>query len=161
MKKNLLILSFMLCVGLDPTPSAFAQPSSSVDLVNNSKNYDGQTVTYEGEIIGDIMVRGENAWINVNDGSNAIGVWTTREMTREIFKKGSYRTRGDTLRIEGIFHRSCPEHGGDLDIHARSWTQTSPGCNIPERPDPHKRDLAFGLTIGALLLGLITKRRTS
>ena len=30
----------------------YAQPVSSIELINNAKLYDGKTVTYEGEVIG-------------------------------------------------------------------------------------------------------------
>jgi len=30
------------------------------------------------------MVRGDFAWVNVNDGENAIGVWLSKELAGEI-----------------------------------------------------------------------------
>jgi hypothetical protein len=39
---------------------------------------------------------------------------------KEIKFTGNYKFRGDLLEIAGVFHRACPEHGGDLDIHAQS-----------------------------------------
>jgi len=77
-------------------------------------------VVYEGEVIGDVMGRGEYAWINVHDGQNAIGVWIDKALTKDILYTGSYQGRGDWLEISGTFQRACNLHGGDLDIHAQA-----------------------------------------
>ena len=66
-------------------PCCYSQPLSSTELINNAKSYDGKTVVYEGEVIGDIMVRGAFAWINVNDGKNAIGIWLEKDLSKDIF----------------------------------------------------------------------------
>ncbi len=91
---------------------------TSDDLINNAKDYDKKEVVYSGEVIGDIMKRGENTWINVSDGTNAIGIWITTEEAKEIKYAGKYSFTGDTVKVTGMFNRACPEHGGDLDIHA-------------------------------------------
>ena len=127
----------------------FAQPISSTELINNARQYDGKLVVYEGEVIGDVMVRGEYAWLNVNDGQNAIGIWLNKALTKEIIYTGSYRARGDWLEISGIFHQACLEHGGDLDIHAQAMRKVSAGREIPERLNFSKRNLAL------VLLGIL------
>jgi hypothetical protein len=91
---------------------------TSDDLINNAKDYDKKEVVYSGEVIGDIMKRGENAWVNISDGTNAIGIWITTEETKEIKYTGKYSFTGDIVKVTGIFNRACSEHGGDLDIHA-------------------------------------------
>ena len=91
---------------------------TSDDLINNAKDYDKKEVVYSGEVIGDIMKRGENAWINISDGTNAIGIWITTDEVKEIKYTGKYNYTGDSVKVTGIFNRACPEHGGDLDIHA-------------------------------------------
>ena len=91
---------------------------TSDDLINNAKDYDKKEVVYSGEVIGDIMVRGENAWVNISDGKNAIGIWMTTVDAKEIKYTGKYGFTGDTVKLTGIFYRACPKHGGDLDIHA-------------------------------------------
>lgn len=92
--------------------------ATSDDLINNAKHYDKKEVVYSGEVIGDIMERGENVWVNISDGSNAIGVWMTKGDAKEIKYTGKYSFIGDTVKVTGIFNRACPEHGGDLDIHS-------------------------------------------
>lgn len=96
----------------------YAPPLSSTELINNAKEYDGKSVVYTGEVIGDVMVRGDFVWVNLNDGENAIGIWLDKETAKEIQFTGSYRAKGDRLEVTGVFHRACIQHGGDLDIHA-------------------------------------------
>jgi len=131
----------------------FAQPISSKELIENAIRYDGKIVEYEGEAIGDVMVRGEYCWINLNDGKDAIGIWIKKDMAKEIEYKGSYKFKGDWLRIKGIFNRSCLQHGGDLDIHTISSEIIEKGREIKERLVKPKLDLTVRL--GGVLLCLI------
>lgn len=135
----------------------FAQTVSSAELINNAKDYDGKTITYEGEVIGDVMSRGEYAWINVNDGQNAIGIWAEKRLTKEIVYAGSYKTRGDWIAVVGVFHRVCLSHGGDLDIHAQTINRLRPGRPVIEMMNPGKRNLAL-IFAGALCLVLILRQ---
>ena len=141
---------------------AHAQPISGTDLINNAKQYDGKVVDYRGEVIGDIMIRGQYAWVNINDGQNAVGIWTTKALIKDIAHKGSYGFKGDVVEITGIFHRACPEHGGDLDIHAQTMRMVTSGKQIFESLDFNKIKIAL-ILLGALfflyILDLITLKR--
>jgi len=139
---------------------AYAQPISSTDLINNAKEYDGKIVVYAGEVIGDIMVRGENAWINVNDNKSAIGIWAAKELTKTITNTGSYKSKGDRVEITGVFHRACLEHGGDLDMHAQTIRKIGFGGIPQEIISVRKRNLVF-LLLGLLCLALILKQSKS
>ena len=143
---------FMVC---------YAEPISSTGLINNAKEYDGKIVAYEGEVIGDVMGRGEYAWINVNDNKNAIGIWLPRDLTKGIIYTGNYKAQGDWLEISGIFHRACPEHGGDLDIHAQSLRKIKSGIPTAEKLDLDKRNLIVvlaGVLLLAWILSLLKRR---
>ncbi len=96
---------------------SWAEAVSSIDLIEKAKEYDGKMVTYEGEVIGDVMRRSNFAWVNVHDGKSAIGLWMKMSEARKIIYKGNYKFRGDKLRVKGVFNRACTQHGGDLDIH--------------------------------------------
>ncbi len=148
----LLAFGFWFCL----LPSCYAQPVSSKELINNARQYDGKTVVYQGETIGDIMVRGEYAWINVNDGENAIGIWVNKKTAGDIRYTGTYKTKGDLVEISGIFNRSCKEHGGDLDIHASSLQIIKEGFSINEQLSCGKARLAIGCGI-ILFLALVLK----
>ncbi len=130
--------------------TASAQVVSSPELINKAKEYDGKTVVYQGEVIGDVMARGDNAWINLNDGKNALGIWIKKDLTKLIAYTGSYKTRCDELEIIGVFHRSCLVHGGDLDIHAESLLRIKDGNKVEEKMS--SRRLVFSFVLGATLL---------
>lgn len=134
---------------------AHAQPISSTELINNAKQYDGKVVDYRGEVIGDIMIRSQYAWVNINDGQNAIGIWTTKTLIKNITYKGSYSFKGDVVEVIGKFNRSCPEHGGDLDIHAQTMCKLTSGKQIFEGLDFNKIKIAFILLGIAFLLYII------
>ncbi|MDD5116833.1 MAG: DNA-binding protein [Candidatus Omnitrophica bacterium] len=151
LKRISTVLFFVFVLAYGPQPATcFAKSISSAELINNAKGYDGKTVSYEGEAIGDIMKRGEYAWINVNDGINAIGIWINVSLLRDINYIGSYKSSGDKIEVKGIFHRACLEHGGDLDIHAESVRKIESGRMIDRKTDPAKRNLS--LILGGVLV---------
>lgn len=136
----------------------YAPPLSSTELINKAKEYDGQSVVYTGEVIGDVMVRGDFAWLNLNDGENAIAIWLDKEAAKEIQFTGSYRAKGDQLEVTGVFHRACIQHGGDLDIHAQGIRKIAPGQTVERELNLTKRNIAF-ILLGILCLVLIFVRR--
>ncbi|MFA5410737.1 MAG: DNA-binding protein [Candidatus Omnitrophota bacterium] len=149
------VISFLFFLALSGV--CFAQAISSSELINDAEFYDGKIVVYAGEVIGDVMVRGESAWLNISDGENAIGVWLNKNLVKDILYTGSYKSRGDWLEVTGFFQRACPEHGGDLDIHAQALRQISPGRATSERLNPGKRNQALAL-LGILCLVWILRR---
>ena len=149
-----LALFVILCT---PYPG-FSQSISSVELINNLKQYDGKLVVYEGEVIGDVMLRGEYAWVNINDGKNAIGIWIKKELLKDIINTGSYNVKGDLVEIAGKFNRSCVEHGGDVDIHAQSINKISSGGRISCAVNTKAINLALGLSCVILLFYLLRAR---
>lgn len=130
---------------------------SSKELINNAKLYEGKTVVYEGEVIGDVMVRQDYAWVNLNDGINAIGIWVPKSLTKDILYAGSYKSKGDWIEVTGVFNRACALHGGDLDIHAQAIRKTGSGRALIERLNFGKRNMFFILTV-ILCLVLILKQ---
>lgn len=125
--KRLMIGCLIVLTLLFPVAMASASEVTSTDLIENGLSLDGQTVVYSGEAIGEILRRGDHAWVNVSDGVNAIGIWIDLDMFASITAVGRYGQTGDTLRITGVFHRACQEHGGDLDLHAEQLTVVKTG----------------------------------
>lgn len=148
-------LIFILC------SVCYGQVISSSELISNAKQYDGKSVVYAGEVIGEVMVRGKYAWINVKDSKNAIGVWMPRDLTRDILFTGSYKFKGDEVEISGIFHRSCQEHGGDLDIHAQDLRRVNIGYLVPEKLNFNKIKAVLILlgTLGIIWILSLLKHR--
>ncbi|MCU0651388.1 MAG: DNA-binding protein [Candidatus Omnitrophica bacterium] len=157
MTKKVITLLFLLSAISYQLSACFAQPISSSELIRNAKSYDGKMVVYAGEVIGDVMPRGRYAWININDGNNAIGIWVSRAVAKSIFYTGSYRAKGDVVEVSGIFHRACPEHGGDLDIHAQLLRKVTSGRVLAERINIDKKNLAIILA-GILCIILILRQ---
>jgi hypothetical protein len=105
------------------------------DLIDRPFEYDGKTVLLEGEAIGESMRRGEWAWLNILDGYAAIGVFAPAGELASIESYGSSRGKGDSVRVLGTFRRACPEHGGDMDIHAVSIEIIERGKPTPRPVD--------------------------
>ncbi|MFA5286669.1 MAG: DNA-binding protein [Candidatus Omnitrophota bacterium] len=129
---------------------ALAQGIPSNELIKNAKLYDGKAISYKGEVIGDVMRRGDFAWVNLHDGTNAIGIWAPLTFTKDIVYTGSYKAKGDILEVTGIFNRACPEHGGDLDIHAQILRKIDSGRLVSEKLNPAKVNQAL-ILLGVLL----------
>jgi hypothetical protein len=132
-----------------------AEAISSTDLLNHTKGYDGKIVIYEGEVVGDIMLRGDYAWLCLDDGKNAISAWANKEFFKDIQYIGNYKTKGDTVRVTGVFNRSCLEHGGDLDIHLRSLIKISSGKVVSHAVDVKEVNLAVGAFLVLILVYLL------
>jgi hypothetical protein len=142
------ILFTTLFTGVLITNSLSAVEITSDELINRAKEYDKKEVVYSGEAIGDIMKRDQYGWINVSDGNNAIGIWLPFAETEKIEYTGQYKYTGDTVRIEGIFNNACSEHGGDLDIHAKSVEVVKKGFET-------KRKLNFSYLLAGAILFII------
>ena len=135
----------------------YAQTLSSTELTSRAAQYDLKVVTYAGEVVGDVMVRGAFAWVNLNDGTNAIGIWVDKNLLKDIEYAASYKAKGDWLEVTGIFHRACPQHGGDLDIHAQTISKIRSGNKVVEEIDKNKRNAAF-ILLGTACLLLILRQ---
>ena len=154
-------LLFIACsLQLAACSLCFAQSISSTELISNAAQYDGKTVEYEGEAVGEVMRRGAYAWVNINDGANAIGIWLLNSKLSEVNFTGSYKTAGDRLKIKGQFNHACLMHGGDLDIHAEEIIKIKSG-ELKEHALPqYKQNLVIylsGVLLCLLLISLILK----
>lgn len=128
------------------------------DLIEQASGYDGKSVTIEGEVIGDVMVRGASGWINVSDGTNDIGVWAPAEALWLVTHVGRYHSRGDRVRITGEFRRADPEQGGDLTLRAADLTVLEPGGTVGH-PVRAGRPLLALIALGvSAVLGLVRWR---
>lgn len=158
-KKTLLFITALVLLILPAVALAQDNSVSSNDLIDRAKDYDGQSVVYTGEVVGDILYRGDYAWLAVYDGSNTIGCYVTADQAKQISVIGGYGKRGDTVQIDGVFHRACAEHGGDLDIHAVAVTILAVGSTTTNAVSKTTTILCCLLPLpAAALLYLVWKR---
>ena len=148
---------FMLLLTLVST-CLFGQVGSA-GLIERARELDGREVVFVGEAIGEAMRRGDHVWLNLLESGGAIGIWVRRADMPAIRYFGSASARGDTLRVRGIFHRSCPEHGGDLDIHASALEVVTRGELKRETLHAGRMALAAGLLLSAAVAFLLWRAR--
>jgi hypothetical protein len=132
------------------------------DLVEKAKELDGTDVSASGEVIGDVMFRGDHGWVNISDGTNALGVWAPAELLGRIQNAGRYGLNGDLVRVAGTFYRMDPQNGGDIDIHARTLEVIETGGPVPHPVSAVRLVWAAAAgTLGALTGGLSWRRMRS
>ncbi len=131
---------------------------SSTDLIEKAKQLDGKKVEYQGELVTAILNRGEHSWINLNDGVNAIGIWCKSSQLNKVRFTGDYKNKGDVIEVFGEFHRACPVHGGELDIHADNIKLVKAGYLIKETLD-FKRIKSSVILLSLTILALIIFRK--
>lgn len=164
MRKNWRILiSILLLLILSTMPCAASDNITKInDLIEQSVLLDNTQVTAQGEVIGEALKRGEYAWININDTTNAIGIWVKKSETDQIQFYGDYKHRGDIVKITGVFHRACPEHGGDVDIHCTDIEIVETGYSIKEQLSACKIIITVSLIfIAAIIVSIYLKLRKS
>jgi len=120
---------------------------------------DGKKVTYRGEVVTAVMKRGLHSWVNINDGNNAIGVWAESPLLEPVRFFGDYKHTGDILEVEGVFHRACPMHGGELDIHADKVVVVKSGFAREERVDARRIYITVLLFLAAIVGVLLFRKR--
>lgn len=162
----------LTAVGAVAHPSvARAAVVTSAQLIEQNKKFNGKTITYRGEVIGDILYRGNYAWLSVNDDAyqslsveeghelsgynSGQAIWVPSYLVKGITYLGRYTESGDKIEVTGVFNSACPEHGGDMDIHAASLGVVKSGHAIPH-PFDFKKALgaAILLLVGGLLFAL-------
>ena len=141
------------------TPSVVTEVS---EIVANSREMDGSQVRLVGEAVGDAMVRGDHAWVNILDASGmAIGVYLPKDEALKVRYLGMYSRKGDTVDLTGTFHNSCVVHDGEPDIHADSLTVVAQGHLVHHPLDSGRAALGGAFLVLAGLMGFAVRRRTS
>ncbi len=158
-KKNIVFLSiFFLFLVMSASRSYAAETVTINQLIENTAKYDNLVVTVEGEIIGEALERGDFAWINLNDTTNAIGIWMKLSDAQQLQYYGDYSHRGDIIKITGKFSRACAEHGGDFDIHSNRIEVVKEGWIVKEIVSSYKIMVTVVLLIiASILLALYIK----
>ena len=132
---------------------------ASAALIENASVWDNRSISFAGEAVGEAMIRGDHAWLHVNDDAyqarnlddgrpragynSGQAIWAPAELARRVRLFGDYRNEGDAVRVSGEFHAACREHGGDMDIHATGLEIVREGHSVAQK-----------LNIGRLWIGL-------
>jgi hypothetical protein len=135
--------------------NSYAAGISSDELIRNAKEYDGKEVVFQGEVIGDIMKRGDFCWMNISDGKNTLGIFLKKSLVDNVASTGGYNHVGDIVEAKGIFHRACLEHGGDLDMHVSKIIKLKDGYKVIRKMDQKKIRVVLWLA-GILFVLIIT-----
>ena len=136
---------------------------NSASLVENANAWDGHIIAFTGEAIGEAMARGKMAWIHLNDDAymwknieegaqlggynSGHAVWIPADLAIKIRFFGDFKHEGDVVKIAGRFHAACPQHGGDMDIHASTLEIVRVG-----HPVHHVINSPRAITAGVLLI---------
>lgn len=148
------ILSFSISL------EAKAETKYSInDLIENAATLDNQVVTIKGEAIGEAMNRGDYTWVNINDGTNAIGVWMDSETAKSITYYGNYKNIGDTIVVTGMFRKACAEHGGEADLHSIEINIEKPGYLVNEQISRNKIFAAMIFSLIAIVTIFIYRKK--
>lgn len=148
---------------LVPEGSTPPHPGSAA-LIEDAAAWDGRAVSFTGEAVGEALTRTGGAWLQLNDDAyrgqgagesrplagynRGQAVFAPAELAARVRTFGGWALAGDVVRVEGVFHAACREHGGDMDIHATALEIESPGHPVarPLRP--------LRVTLALVLLGL-------
>jgi len=124
---------------------------TSTGLVTCPDEFDGARVRITGEVVGAVLQRGAESWVQLNDdvyglsigplpehgrtqGANTgIAVALPTAAARQIAFVGSRRASGDVLRVEGVFEATDARDGGGPTIRADTVTTVREG-RLVERP---------------------------
>lgn len=139
--------------------NAYAKSQTLNDLIEKGETFDKKEVRVNGEAIGEMLNRKDYSWININDTSNAMGIYMKKEDGLKIKMYGGYKQKGDTIEVVGTFNRACKEHGGDMDIHAKKVKIIEEGEVFQSYLPKEKVVVAIVTTVLALLLGYILYKK--
>jgi hypothetical protein len=153
-----------------PTP----MPVTSTELIECPSLFDGRVVRYEGEAVGEVLLRPGRAWVHVNDdiyarrlgpvaehrtvagGNSGMAISLPRDDAVQIVP-GSFRRAGTGVGVVGTFLRADPEDGGSPAIVATDVEIIREPRAIQQTVSMVRVIVAAAMT--AVVLGLLFLRR--
>lgn len=140
---------------------------NSVDVIECPDAFDRQSVTYVGEVVGDVLHRRGGAWLLVNDDGYALrtgplqshdafdgfntglSVWLPDPLPE--LEAGGPRQRGTVIEVRGVILRADPADGGGLTLRA-----LDPGdVRVIREAEPIDRPINRGQAVLALVMAAL------
>lgn len=127
----------ILPVGLDEDGATYVTVAR---LASADVSLDSSLVSFRGEVVGEAVNSSTPGyrWVLVQSntgGTSSIEVLMSEEQVALIENFGSYKTRGTTLRITGIYRLADPNQAGELDVTAYAVRVVDPGGPVAEDVD--------------------------
>lgn len=161
-RTNLLLAALVATACWFSAVAAYAEPLT-VDTQTLSKanpELDGTEVRFVGEAIGETLrADGRSRWVNVLADGVAIGVVAPTDTLDVIDGFGVYSRRGTIVEVTGVFNVACPQHGGDLDVHASEIRALEPSEPIERPANLFKGVVAAALFVVAGALAYLFRLR--
>lgn len=126
-------------------------------LAAADSNLNGSLVSFRGEAVGEAVKSASPRykWVMLQAGSSTVSsveVLMANDQVALIENYGSYKTKGSTLLVTGIYRVADPDQGGELDVVAYTVSVVDPGGPVEEELDWRK--LPLGIALVVLGLGL-------
>ncbi len=137
---------------------------NSVEVIECPDAFDRQSVTYVGEVVGDVLHREGGAWLLVNDDGYALAtgplqshnafdgfntglsVWLPDPLPE--LEPGGPRQRGTVIEVRGVILRADPADGGGLTLRALDASDVQ----VVREAEPVDRPLNRGQAVLALVM---------
>ena len=125
------------------------------EIVQAPLQYKNTKVTVIGEVVGERLIDEDGSWVNISWGGYNLGVFFPHEsILAGVENFGSYKRKGDIVKIQGTFYALCPQHA-QRGIHASSLEVVEKGGPSRDEVSEFKVFLSFVLAIICVLLGII------
>jgi hypothetical protein len=150
-------------------------PVTSAELIECPTLFDGEQVRYEGEAVGEVLLRPTHGWVHVNDdlyaiqigplsehrtvagGNSGMAVSMAREQAAAI-TPGSHHTAGTKVEIVGTYLRSDPRDDGAPAIRAISVDVTREARPVAPAQVSLRRAVVAAVLMAATVVLLIVLR---
>ncbi|MBP1742774.1 MAG: hypothetical protein H6Q48_5067 [Deltaproteobacteria bacterium] len=97
-------------------------------------------------------------WKNIEEGAQLGGynsghaVWVSVDLAMKIRYFGDFKHEGDVVKIVGTYNAACPQHGGDMDIHASTLDIVRVGHPVHDAFNTARTMVALFLLVVAFAL---------
>ncbi len=130
-------------------------------LASADPSLNGSLVSFRGEVVGEAVnsTSSGSKWVLLQSGApetSSIEVLMPNDQVALIENFGSYKVKGSTLLVTGIYRVADPDQDGELDVTAYVVNVVDPGGPVAE--DIDWRKLPVGVALVLLGLGLLGLR---